>query len=611
MLERRFVLALFLAKCWIGPLAAGAATYYVATDGSDAGPGTTSQPWATLQHAAEVVGAGDTVRVRAGDYRGFYVERSGTVGAPISFVADPGVAITADNPFTPDGINVEGAAHVVIDGFVVNDRTRAGIRTALSQFVTIRNCSAGHNGRWGILTGFADDVLIEDNVLHHSIAEHGIYVSNSGDRPVIRRNVSHDNHAIGIHMNGDASLGGDGVISGALVEGNVLYGNGVGGGSGINMDGVSDSVVRNNLVFDHHSSGISMYRIDGGTGSRNNLVVNNTIVVAADGRWAINISNGSTGNRLFNNILYTHHSFRGAITIDASSRSGFASDYNSVMDRFSIDGGSSRIGLSSWRALGYDAHSFVAAPDDHFVAPGSDFQLRADSPALDSGTADVAPPVDVDGVTRPQGAGIDVGAYERPLAATPTPAPTATPVPGSHTISGTIRFHASQTGVAGVEVSFAGAGAGAVTTGPGGAYTSPPLSTGTWSVVPRKIGGIANGVSSLDAAHVLQVLIGERSFDERQALACDVTGDGTLSPLDAARILQFSIGLRERFAAAENCDSDWLFFGVGSDGVVVPPALDGDSCQPGAAIYDPLSTDLGAQDFVAVPFGDCTGNWTP
>ncbi len=611
---RRFrppIFVLFLAMWLSAPLAAVAATYYVAPGGNDTGPGTSSQPWATLQRAADVVAAGDTVRVRAGSYRGFYVDRSGTAVAPISFVADPGVSITADNPFTPDGINVEGAAHVVIDGFTVNNRTRAGIRTALSDFVTIRNCTGGYNGRWGILTGFADDLLIEDNEMHHSIAEHGIYVSNSGDRPVIRRNVSHDNFAIGIHMNGDASLGGDGVISGALVEDNIIHGNGVGGGSGINMDGVSDSVVRNNLIYDHHSSGISMYRIDGGTGSRNNLVVNNTIIVASDGRWAINISNGSTGNRIFNNILFSHHSFRGAITIDATSRTGFASDYNSVMDRFSIDGGSTRIGLASWRALGYDAHSFIAAPPDHFVAVGSDYRLRPDSPAVDAGTATSAPPLDLDGVSRPQGPAVDIGAYERTIAATATPVPTPTPVPSSHTISGRIRFHASQAAIAGVDVSFVGPGSAVVSTSADGSYSSPPLPAGSWSVVPAKNGGADNAISSLDAAYVLQALVGGRTFDARQSIACDVTGDGTLSPLDAARILQVSLGMGERFPAAEACDSDWLFFGVGIDGTVVAPLLDGGECQPGAAIFDPLAENLTQQNFLAVPFGDCTGNWTP
>ena len=144
----------------------------------------------------------------------------------------PNVQITADNPNTPDGINVEKRAYVVIDGFIVNNRTRAGIRVAVSPFVTVRNCHTGYNGRWGIFSGFADDFTIEDNEAHHSQTEHGIYVSNSGDRPVIRGNLVHDNHANGIHMNGDVSQGGDGIITDALVERNVIYGNGVGGGSG-------------------------------------------------------------------------------------------------------------------------------------------------------------------------------------------------------------------------------------------------------------------------------------------------------------------------------------------------------------------------------------------
>ena len=41
--------------------------------------------------------------------------------------------------------------------------------------------------------------------------------------------------------------GADGIISGALVENNVIYNNGLGGGSGINCDGVQNSVIRNNL----------------------------------------------------------------------------------------------------------------------------------------------------------------------------------------------------------------------------------------------------------------------------------------------------------------------------------------------------------------------------
>ena len=53
------------------------------------------------------------------------------------------------------------------------------------------------------------------------------------------------------------------IISFALVERNIIYENGVGGGSGINCDGVSDSIFRNNLLYNNHASGISLYGIDG------------------------------------------------------------------------------------------------------------------------------------------------------------------------------------------------------------------------------------------------------------------------------------------------------------------------------------------------------------
>jgi hypothetical protein len=391
-----------------------AADYWVKNGGSDAASGLSpATAWATLPHAADQVNPGDTVHVLDGSYQGFYLERSGLPGAPVTFRAEGSdVRITADNGTTPDGINVENADHIVIDGFVVNDRTRAGIRVALAQFVTVRNCRTGNNGRWGIFSGHAYDFTIENNETYGSVLEHGIYVSNSGDRPIIRGNLVHDNHGNGIHMNGDLSQGEDGIISDALVERNVVYGNGVGGGSGINMDGVTDSVVRNNLLYDNHASGVSLYRIDGATGSTGNLVVNNTIVNAADGRWCVNINNASTGNTIRNNILWNFHSFRGAITIDGTSRPGFVSDHNSVISRFSIDGGNSVIGLPAWQALGYDAGSFVATPADHFVVPGADFHLKPGSPAINAGAAAGAPPTDLEGSPRPVGGAVDLGAYE-------------------------------------------------------------------------------------------------------------------------------------------------------------------------------------------------------
>ena len=45
-----------------------APVYWVATDGDDAAPGTSDEPWATLQKAADTVPPGATVYVRGGTY---------------------------------------------------------------------------------------------------------------------------------------------------------------------------------------------------------------------------------------------------------------------------------------------------------------------------------------------------------------------------------------------------------------------------------------------------------------------------------------------------------------------------------------------------------------
>jgi hypothetical protein len=409
------------------------AVFHVATGGNDANAGTADAPWRTLQKAANSVSAGDEVIVETGNYRGFNLARSGTAAAPIIFSAQPGVVINQPNSRTPDGVNLEGANYVVIEGFTVNGMPRAGIRSAVNQHATIRNNRCDQNGVWGIFSGFSDDLVIENNETSRSIDEHGIYVSNSGDRPVIRGNLVWGNHANGIHMNGDLSQGGDGLISGALVERNVVYDNGVGGGSGINADGVIDSVFQNNLLYDNHASGISLYQIDGAAGSTNNRVVNNTIVQASNGRWALNIQDASTGNQVFNNIFYNHHSFRGSIDIDPAALPGFISDYNVVMNRFTINGGDSRLTLAGWRAAtGQDSHSIIATPSQLFVDSGADdYHLKPGSPAVDGGTNSFAPLVDFETQPRPAGATWDIGADELSMADVTAPTVTAVSLRGS------------------------------------------------------------------------------------------------------------------------------------------------------------------------------------
>jgi len=393
-------------------------TYYVSETGSNSNNGLTPQTaFETLQYAADMISTGDSVLVLEGNYVGFDIGTNGIQNSPIVFKAiENNVVIDQRNSVTPDGINIENTSWIVIDGFEVKDQPRAGIRAAVSDFITIKNNYCHNNYRWGIFTGFTDDLTIEKNTCSYSEDEHGIYVSNSSDRPIIRNNHSFNNNGCGIHMNGDISMGGDGIISNAEVEGNILHDNGLGGGSAINMDGVQDSKIYNNLIYNNHATGIAMYQIDGGDASKNNKVYNNTIIQPSDGRWNIIAVDGSTGNTLYNNILINHHSFRGSIAIDAASSTGFISDYNILVNRMSNDDGNSNMTLSQWQSLGYDLHSMIADPEDQIFVNHStgNFHLLQNAQAVDAGTNLVLPIVfeDIDNIFRPQGSGFDIGCYE-------------------------------------------------------------------------------------------------------------------------------------------------------------------------------------------------------
>ncbi|GIK22425.1 MAG: hypothetical protein BroJett005_18390 [Ignavibacteriota bacterium] len=393
-------------------------TYYVSEAGNNSNNGLTPQTaFETLQYAADQVSAGDYVLVMTGNYTGFDIRTNGTQTLPIVFKAiEDNVVIDERNSVTPDGINIENASWIVIDGFEVKDQPRAGIRAAVSDFITIKNNYCHNNQRWGIFTGFTDELIIENNTCSFSADEHGIYVSNSSDRPIIRNNHSFNNNGCGIHMNGDISMGGDGIISNAIVEGNILHDNGYGGGSAINMDGVQDSEIFNNLIYNNHATGIAMYQIDGGDASKNNKVYNNTVIQPSDGRWCIISVDGSTGNTIYNNILINHHGFRGSISIDAASASGFVSDYNILVNRMSDDDGNSNMNLTQWQSLGYDLHSIVANPEAQIFIDylNNNFHLLQNAQAVDVGTNLVLPIVyeDLDNISRPQGSGFDIGCYE-------------------------------------------------------------------------------------------------------------------------------------------------------------------------------------------------------
>jgi hypothetical protein len=398
-------------------------TYYVAPGGSDAGSGSSANPFETIQQAAGLVGPGDTVVVRAGTYAGFQIgwdfSQDGTASAPITFPGSPGKVIESPNPESADGINLEGSDHVVVEGFTVNnasgDITRNCIRTVNGDHVMVRDNQVSNCNNVGISTGHSNYIRIENNTSRFNNPgpgdHHGIYVANATVDPVVVGNIIQGNKGNGLHMNGDLSLGG----------------NGENGGSGINCDGVQRSLIRNNLLYDNHASGISLYRIDAAEDAKDNSVINNTIRMASDGRWALSINNGSTGNTVSNNVLLHDGSYRGSINVLPSSLPSFSSDHNVTTNRFSTDGGESVMSLAQWRtATGQDADSRTAASSALFVNEAADdYHLSVTCSAVDAGVPLEAPGIDLEGNARPAGAAFDIGAYER--GATPPPADATPP----------------------------------------------------------------------------------------------------------------------------------------------------------------------------------------
>ncbi|HEY4491902.1 MAG TPA: right-handed parallel beta-helix repeat-containing protein, partial [Acidobacteriota bacterium] len=398
-----------------------ASTYYVSNTGSDSNSGSSSSPFATMQKAADVAVAGDTVIVRPGTYVGAKFYKSGTSSASIRFQGEPGAIVSSKGALNSNNDNlwIRNASYITIEGFEIHSSLRAAIAvqgepTAEVHGIVIRNNFCHNNSRWGIFTGYAEGILIENNETSYSSIEHGIYVSNSSDNPVIRGNKVHHNNASGVQINADPALAGDGIISNALIEGNEIYNNGAGGGAAINLASVTFSMVRNNLLYANSASGIAGWDDGAGTqwGTHDNEFYNNTIVQASNGRWAITLLNGSTNNRIKNNILL-HLGTRGSINLDSSSEPGLDSDYNAVVNVFSYNDGSSFVSLATWQSRGHDQHSFISNSSSLFVDVAlNNYHLRSGSPAIDTGVFLANVTTDLDGSSRPQGSTHDIGCYE-------------------------------------------------------------------------------------------------------------------------------------------------------------------------------------------------------
>jgi len=150
----------------------------------------------------------------------------------------------------------------------------------------------------------------------------------------------------------------------------------------------------NNLIVGPFTNGISVRANDC-------RFVNNTLVLTSGLGWFLDAGNC----RLANNFTQT-------TGVYLSSDGPLALDHNGYHR-----GGSWRIGkkthttFEALQAAGHERQGVEAEPG--FVdAKGGKYTLAPDSPLRDIGSAKAAPPADITGTKRPQGKGVDLGAYE-------------------------------------------------------------------------------------------------------------------------------------------------------------------------------------------------------
>jgi hypothetical protein len=391
----------------------------------------------TIQQAINAATDGDTVRVAPGHY--------------VELIDFLGKNIVVESAAGPDVTTIDGNG----TGTVVVIDAAAGETPTLRGF-TIRGGNASGIGGGGLLL-FGGPALVEGNVVTANFGCPGGIAAQFSEA-TIRNNVISDNrpNCSGGPGGGGILVGGAGAVQllGNLIDGNVSGGD----GGGVSLFAAGSPVVSGNTIVDNASGGGA-----GGWGGgivlfnasdaliTNNVIARNDAFAGGGITWLVpfgqrgpNVVNNTIalntalqGTAVFADGFDAETSLRNNVLVGAGESAvvvcGDLNDLNPPMmrynDVFHVDGGPAYGGFCSDQT-GLNGNVSV---DPLFVdAPTGDFHLRPESPVVDAGEDDDAPPIDIDGDQRPadgNGDGVprvDVGADEVLSGSEDTTPPTLT-----------------------------------------------------------------------------------------------------------------------------------------------------------------------------------------
>jgi hypothetical protein len=363
-----------------------ASTYYVDQSHPRAGDknaGTETSPWKTINHAATVLRAGDTVLAKEGTYNvgtspGWAAPavgpaRAGTKDRPITFQACPGhrVTITTAGGQAAIGSNRD---YVVWDGFAVDMKDRMkGIIIFGARGCVVRYCEVSGNyvdsgdNHDGIRVERAPDCRIHHNVIHgvkgNSLNSTGIKVYSKGVKGVIvEDNYIYDNTA-GVF---DKDFGVENTYRRNYFTRNEMqfYGN--------NQGGPARYYIYDN-VFDGK---IELHAGNTGTEIHDNLLRSDSLA----GAWA----GGVVETKIWNNVVISKARSIAACQNkrqELTSALGYM-DYNVYDAPPTFDFGEytsdrQRISLRQMQSRGFEEHSHVVEGERDLFEDQESYRLLA------------------------------------------------------------------------------------------------------------------------------------------------------------------------------------------------------------------------------------------
>ena len=374
-------------------------TYYVATNGSDSGKGTSSSPWRTISKAMKAnLKPGDDVVVRSGTYKeAVVINKDGAAGNYITIRSEvPGGAKIVP-PGEKHGVHIN-ANYVNFDGFDVSGSKNSGIAAVGLHHVNITDNIVHDNVSNGIFVGRFDFVTIEGNTVYGNAARgaaSGIHLkaaynitgnnSDNGFRVIVRDNVSYGNEwkygprtdANGISLDDFRNTKLPSLPAykfKTLVEDNIVHSN---TGRGIQLGWTDNATIRNNISAHNNADGrTGMWLSElANQASHNNTWTGNIAITDAGNPAISNVSfsgDGANKNVAWSNNT-TWNGTKGADSVYANVGNSLPSDAN---NNLGTDPG---LSLSEVKAKGAaltgNAASSTAAADTTTAKAAADLVL--------------------------------------------------------------------------------------------------------------------------------------------------------------------------------------------------------------------------------------------